>query len=111
MTPGANSKVWLDYDQDALNDQYEQRVLVPDAADYLAHHARKSARVRATLECRLERGCDHRSAFGAGKAAAAVVVINNHPHQNRWTIGRPNGLTRILDQTLHPAAVVTQADS
>lgn len=46
--------VWLHYDQAGLNDQYEQRVLVPHADQYLAREAEESALVRETLRCRLD---------------------------------------------------------
>ena len=46
---GGKDKVWLGYDQDALNEQYEQRVLVSDADRYLARYARESAHTRATM--------------------------------------------------------------
>jgi hypothetical protein len=42
-TPENGALIWLDYDQDALNRQYDQRVLVPDAERYIARHARQSA--------------------------------------------------------------------
>jgi len=48
------AKVWLDYDQDALNRQYDQRVLVPNADDYKAREAEMSAQVRQRLDCRLD---------------------------------------------------------
>ena len=51
MTAG---KVWLDYDQRQLDDQYDQRVLVPDANDYMARHLELSERVRAGHPCRLD---------------------------------------------------------
>jgi arylformamidase len=50
----SSEKVWLDYDQAALDRQYDQRVLVPDADEYMVRHAAKSAQVRERLECRLD---------------------------------------------------------
>ena len=35
MAP-TDPKVWLDYTQAELDDQYNQRILVPDANDYMA---------------------------------------------------------------------------
>ena len=46
--------VWLHYDQKALDDQYNQRILVPDANEYMARHGVLSEQVRATLECQLD---------------------------------------------------------
>ena len=48
-----SDKVWLDYDQQALDQQYNQRALVPDANEYMARHAVLSADVRQRLDCRL----------------------------------------------------------
>ncbi len=48
------AKVWLDYDQEALDRQYDQRVLVPNADDYKEREAEMSAQVRERLDCRLD---------------------------------------------------------
>jgi len=48
------AKVWLDYDQEALDAQYNQRSLVPDADDYIAVDVAESARVREKLDCRID---------------------------------------------------------
>ena len=50
----ANPLVWLDYDQEALDAQYNQRSLVPDADDYIAVDVAESERVRQKLECRID---------------------------------------------------------
>lgn len=42
-------KVFLDYDQKALDDQYEQRVWVPHADEIIRRYSRKSDEVRARL--------------------------------------------------------------
>jgi arylformamidase len=47
-------KVWLDYDQDQLNDQYNQRILVPDANSYMERHLVKSAATREMLDCEID---------------------------------------------------------
>ena len=47
-------RVWLDYDQEALDSQYNQRALVPDADDYIAVDVAESKRVREKLECRID---------------------------------------------------------
>ncbi len=54
MTTPTKPKVWLDYDQDALNDQYNQRVLVPHADEYAQRNLEESARVRAQLPGELD---------------------------------------------------------
>ena len=47
-------KVWLDYDQDQLNDQYNQRVLVPNANLYMERNLVESAEARERLDCRTD---------------------------------------------------------
>jgi len=47
-------KVWLDYDQKELDDQYNQRILVPDANDYLARNLELSIKVRREIKCQLD---------------------------------------------------------
>lgn len=90
VSAGASKvKVWLDYDQDALNDQYNQRVLVPDADEYMARHGRESARVRATMACRLDvpygPSEDERlDIFPAGRDGAPVVVYYHGGAWTRW---------------------------
>ena len=41
--------VYLDYDQEALDRQYEHRHFVPDADEFLAFQAAERARVRAAV--------------------------------------------------------------
>ncbi len=80
-------KVYLDYDQRALDDQYDQRVLVPDAEDYIAADAEASARVRDRLDCRID------IAYGPGEdqkldvfpAAAPASPIVVYMHGGAWT--------------------------
>ena len=47
-------RIWLDYTQAELDDQYNQRILVPDANDYMARWGVESERLRGVLECRLD---------------------------------------------------------
>ncbi len=47
-------KVYLDYNQQELNDQYNQRILVPDAEKYIAADKAESTRVRRTYNCQLD---------------------------------------------------------
>ena len=50
----AGPKIWLDYDQDQLNDQYNQRILVPDANSYMERNLAESAMVREQLDCLID---------------------------------------------------------
>ncbi len=81
------TKVWLNYNQEQLNDQYEQRILVPDADQYLARQARKSENVRAMLDGHLNvsYGASEDETLdwfpAAGGNAPFVVYI----HGGAWT--------------------------
>ncbi len=93
MNPGGGAKIWLDYDQDALNRQYDQRALVPHADAYLARYARESARVRATLDCRLDvpygPSDDEKLDIFPAKAAGAPVLV--YIHGGAWTRSHKDG--------------------
>ena len=52
--PESTNKVWRDYDQAALNAQYDQRTLVPNVADYIEHDRAESHRVRENLDCQID---------------------------------------------------------
>ncbi len=80
-------KIYLDYDQQELDNQYNQRVLVPDAEDYIAVDRADSARVREALDCRID------IAYGPGEdrkldlfpAAAPGAPILVYMHGGAWT--------------------------
>ena len=80
-------RVWLDYDQEALDAQYNQRSLVPDADDYIAVDVAESARVREKLDCRID------VAYGPGEdekldvfpAAAPGSPFAVYMHGGAWT--------------------------
>jgi arylformamidase len=82
-----NRKVWLDYTQQELDDQYNQRKLVPDADDYMKRHGVLSAEVRARLDCRLDvpygPSEDERLDIFPAAAAGAPVVV--YYHGGAWT--------------------------
>lgn len=85
---GRNSrpKVWLDYDQEALNRQHDQRVLVPNASNYMARNRRDSAKVRAPLNCLLNVAYgpspdETLNVFPAGDDTPVVVYV----HGDAWT--------------------------
>src|SRR5258705_13489217 len=46
--------VFREYDQQALDAEYNNREKVTDSADWLSRYAIASAETRATLECRLD---------------------------------------------------------
>ena len=54
-------KIYLDYDQEELDRQYEHRYFVPDADEILAFQAAESERVRAAATGRFD------VAYGAGE--------------------------------------------
>ena len=86
-TPKPNTKVWLDYTQTELDDQYNQRVLVPNADDYMARWGTESERLRGILNSSLD------VAYGPSKAERldifptsaddAPIVI--YFHGGAWT--------------------------
>ena len=71
-------KVFRDYDQKALDDQYEQRVWVPHADEIIKRYARKSDEVRARLgEPRTEKygpsEVEKLDIYGSGKKVFVFV--------------------------------------
>lgn len=80
-------KVWLDYDQNQLDDQYDQRILVPNANDYMARNGVESARLREILDCRLDVAYgpteDQRLDIFPAKIEGAPVVV--YFHGGAWT--------------------------
>ena len=85
-------KVWLDYDQDALNDQYNQRVLVPNADEYAQRNLEESERVRACLPCELDvpygpSEAEKLDLFPAPIAGGPIVV---YIHGGAWTRSSKN---------------------
>ena len=80
-------KIYLDYDQQELDDQYNQRVLVPDAEDYIADDKAETTRVRKTYECRLDvaygsSGDQKLDVFPAPNPGAQILV---YMHGGAWT--------------------------
>ncbi len=91
-TTSIKPKVWLDYDQDALNDQYNQRVLVPNADEYAQHNLEESERVRALLSCELNipygpTEVEKLDWFPAPVAGGPIVV---YIHGGAWTRSSKN---------------------
>ena len=83
-----DDKIWLDYDQQALDQQYDQRALVPDANDYMARHAVLSADVRRRLDCRLDVAYgptddEVMDIFPTGTSEPSPVVV--YIHGGAWT--------------------------
>jgi arylformamidase len=72
------TKVFLDYDQKALDDQYEQRVWAPNAEEVIRRYGERSNAVRKTLgEPRVERygptPTETLDVYGSGKKAFVFV--------------------------------------
>ena len=83
------AKVWLDYTQAELDDQYNQRILVPDANDYMARWDVESARLRGVLDCRLDVAygpseVERLDIFPAAGDGAPVVVYFHGGAWTRW---------------------------
>lgn len=74
------SKVFLGYDQAALDAQYDLRAAVPDAVDHLGECARRSAVTRARRPHKFDvpygaRHGERLNLFPAGKAGAPILVF------------------------------------
>ena len=85
----AEKKVWLDYTQKELDDQYNQRKLVPDADDYMARHGVLSAEVRGKVPCTLDVAYgpsddEKLDIFPAPQPNAPVVVYFHGGAWTRW---------------------------
>ena len=83
------AKIWLDYTQAELDDQYNQRILVPAANDYMARWGAESERLRATLSCTLDvaygpSDAERLDIFPAPAANAPVVVYFHGGAWTRW---------------------------
>ena len=80
-------KVFLDYDQETLDAQYNQRTLVPDADDYIAVDVAESARVRQKLDCRIDvaygPGEDEKLDVFPATAPGSPMVV--YMHGGAWT--------------------------
>ena len=87
MTETSKIKVWLDYDQDELNDQYNQRVLVPHVDDYIQRNLKESARVRTQLTCQLNvpYGPADSETLDVFPAPAQGAPIAVYIHGGAWT--------------------------
>ncbi|MEX2453124.1 MAG: alpha/beta hydrolase [Rhodospirillaceae bacterium] len=88
-TAGTENKVWLDYTQKELDDQYNQRILVPDADDYMARHGALSEKVRGEIACTLDvpygpSEAERLDIFPAPQPGAPVVVYYHGGAWTRW---------------------------
>jgi len=106
MTATAAAKVWLDYDQTELDNQYEQRSLVPDGDAYVAENAAASARARDELDCRLDvaygTGTDEVMDLFPARAPGSPVLV--FLHGGAWTRG-----DKVNESHLAPALVAAGA--
>jgi arylformamidase len=67
--------IFRDYDQQALDREYDNRAKVADSAEYLARYASESAKARRDLECRL----DLRYGPGAGETLDVFPATDFRP--------------------------------
>ena len=87
MATSDGPKVWLDYTQEELDYNYDQRALVTNWDEYLDFYNTESERVRSKLECRLDIAYGPSEdqtldVFPAAKAGSPVVV---YIHGGAWT--------------------------
>ena len=80
-------RVFLDYDQETLDAQYNQRSLVPDADDYIAVDIAESERVRRKLDCRIdvEYGPGEDEKLDVFPASAPGSPVAVYMHGGAWT--------------------------
>lgn len=83
------TKVFLDYDQKALDDQYEQRVWAKNAEEVIRRYAVKSDEVRARIgEPRIERygtaAPETLDVYGSGETAFVFVHGGAWKRQRSW---------------------------
>lgn len=101
--------VWLDYDQETLDKQYDQRSIVPDGDAYRAHDAEVSAAVRATMNCVVNQpyGDDPTERLDLFPAAAPGSPVLIFLHGGAWTRGSKSNESFIAPPFVaHGAAVV-----
>lgn len=89
MAGDAEARVWLDYTQKELDDQYNQRNLVPDADDYMARHGVLSEKVRGELKCFIDvpygpTEDEKLDIFPAPQPGVPVVVYYHGGAWTRW---------------------------
>ncbi len=92
-------KVYGDYTQEELNDQYNQLVLVPNQAEYVKQNGIKSAEVRAKLNCTLNVSYgptldEVLDIFPAEQPGGPVQVYH---HGGAWTVGHKDNHSYIAE--------------
>lgn len=97
------AKVFLDYDQEALDRAFDQKVWAPDGAKNLEHYKALGEQARASLPCKLNlqygNGPDEfLDMFPAGPAIAPVHI---HIHGGGWRLLRK-------EDASHAAAAITR---
>lgn len=114
------TKVFLDYDQKALDDQYEQRVWVPHADEIIRRYALASDRVRARMgEPRTERygatPIETLDIYGEGRKAFVFVHGGAWKRQSKRenafaaeTIAHAGAAYVALDFALLPAVTIDE---
>ena len=88
-------KIYLDYDQEARDRQYEHRQFVPDADEFIAAQAAESAAVRAAAKGRFDvaygPGEDQLlDIYLTGQAEGGLAPIVVFFHGGRWAMGSKN---------------------
>lgn len=112
MRTSIKAKVWLDYDQTELNDQYNQRFLVPHADEYVQRNLEESARVRSELVCHLDISYGSSQAetldvFPASTAGAPIVVYS---HGGAWTRTSKNHVSYPAESFVSAGAAYVAVD-
>ncbi len=87
MTEAEKTKIWLDYTQEQLDYNYDQRALILNFQEYFDRYDADSKRARATTNCRLNVSYgpskdETLDIFPTKKARAPIVVFI---HGGAWT--------------------------
>src|SRR5262245_22930356 len=98
--------VWLDMDQEALDDAYDQAVYAPNYALVLARRVANGARARAALgdPLRLAYGAAEMEGLDVYRTTCANAPINVFIHGGTWRNGRSADFTYLAELFVNAGA-------
>jgi arylformamidase len=98
--------VWLDMDQQALDDAYDQSVYAPNQPQVQARRAAATARARAALGAplRLAYGASEIEQLDVYRCARAAAPINVYIHGGAWRSGRSADFAFLAEMLVHAGA-------
>lgn len=98
--------VWLDMDQQELDDAYDQSVYAPNQPQVQARRAAATARARAALGAplRLAYGASEIEQLDVYRCARAAAPINVYIHGGAWRSGRSADFAFLAEMLVHAGA-------